>query len=76
MSTRLNQPRTGAMVIVMQRLHELDLTGHLVEQGGFAHLCLPAEYEPSHPFAWPDDPASRRATSGGPSASTQSRSDS
>ena len=29
MSTRLNQPRTGAMVIVMQRLHEADLTGHL-----------------------------------------------
>jgi len=56
MSTRLNQPRSGAMVIVMQRLHEADLTGHLVEQGGFAHLCLPAEYEPSHPFVWPEDP--------------------
>ena len=56
MSTRLNQPRTGAMVVVMQRLHESDLTGHLAEQGGFEHLCLPAEFEPSHPFLWPDDP--------------------
>ncbi|HZC13871.1 MAG TPA: phage terminase large subunit, partial [Thermoleophilaceae bacterium] len=56
MSTRLNDPRTGAKVIVMQRLHERDLTGHLAERGGYAHLCLPAEYEPSHPFAWPGDP--------------------
>jgi hypothetical protein len=56
MSTRLNQPRSGAMVIVMQRLHERDLTGHPVERGGYAHLCLPAEFEPSHPLVWPDDP--------------------
>jgi hypothetical protein len=40
----------------MQRLHEDDLTGHLLEQGGWQHLCLPAEYEPAHPFVWPDDP--------------------
>jgi hypothetical protein len=24
-----------------------DLTGHLLEQGGWHHLCLPAEYEPA-----------------------------
>jgi len=45
MSTRLNNPQTGAMVIVMQRLHEQDLAGHVLEQGGFEHLCLPAEYD-------------------------------
>ena len=56
MSTRLNDPTTGAFVIVMQRLHELDLTGHLTERGGYTHLCLPAEYEPNHPFRWPEDP--------------------
>jgi len=56
MSTRLNDPSTGAFVIVMQRVHEVDLTGHLVERGGYTHLCLPAEYEPSHPFVWPVDP--------------------
>ncbi len=56
MSTRLNQPRTGAVVIVMQRLHERDLTGHLLGQGGYEHLCLPAEFEPNHPFVWPADP--------------------
>lgn len=47
MSTRLNDPKTGARVIVMQRVHERDLTGHVLEQGGYEHLCLPAEYEPT-----------------------------
>jgi len=46
MSTRLNDPRRGAKVIVMQRLHECDLSGHVLAQGGYEHLCLPAEYEP------------------------------
>lgn len=54
--TRFNQPKTGAEVLIMQRLHEEDLTGHLVEQGGWTHLCLPMEYEPKHQFAWPGDP--------------------
>ena len=45
MSTRLNDSKTGAKVIVMQRIHEKDLSGHVLEQGGYEHLCLPAEYE-------------------------------
>jgi hypothetical protein len=32
MQTRLNDPRTGAFVIIMQRLHEQDLTGHVLIQ--------------------------------------------
>jgi predicted phage terminase large subunit-like protein len=52
MSTRLNDPNTGAMVIVMQRLHERDLSGYVLEQGGYVHLCLPMEYSPTHPYAW------------------------
>lgn len=27
----------------MQRLHEADLTGNVLERGDFEHLCLPAE---------------------------------
>jgi predicted phage terminase large subunit-like protein len=46
MTTRLNDLKTGARVIVMQRLHERDLSGHVLEQGGYVHLCLPAEFEP------------------------------
>jgi predicted phage terminase large subunit-like protein len=45
MSTRVNNPKTAAKVVVMQRCHQQDLSGHLLEQGGWEHLCLPAEYE-------------------------------
>jgi predicted phage terminase large subunit-like protein len=45
MSTRLNNPKTGCKVIVMQRLHENDLSGHVLRQGGWDHLCLPAQFE-------------------------------
>src|SRR5215813_600811 len=45
MSTRVNDPKTSAKVVVMQRCHQQDLSGHLIEQGGWDHLCLPAEYE-------------------------------
>jgi len=52
MQTRLNDPQTGAFVIIMQRLHEQDLTGHILanELGNeWDHLCLPARYEIGHP---------------------------
>lgn len=55
-TTRLNDAATGVRILVMQRLHEGDLTGHLLERGDYEHLCLPAEYEPTHPFVWPRDP--------------------
>lgn len=45
MSTRGNDPKTVAKVIVMQRVHEDDLSGHVLKQGGYEHLCLPAEFE-------------------------------
>ena len=45
MSTRVNDPRTAAKVVVMQRCHQRDLSGHLLEQGGWEHLRLPAEHE-------------------------------
>lgn len=47
MSTRNNDPRTGARVIVMQRVHENDLAGHVLRQGGYETLILPTEYEGS-----------------------------
>jgi len=40
--SRLNDPSTGAIVLVMQRLHLDDLAGHLLAQGGWTHLDLPA----------------------------------
>lgn len=58
LSTRFADPKTGAKVLIMQRLHERDLAGHLLEQspGSWTVLCLPEEYEPSHPYAWTGDP--------------------
>lgn len=48
--TRLNDPATGAFIIIMQRLHERDLAGHiLAKEAGWDHLCLPARYVPEHP---------------------------
>lgn len=47
MSTRQNDPKTTVMIIVMQRCHQRDLSGHLLEKGNWEHLCLPAEYEGS-----------------------------
>jgi predicted phage terminase large subunit-like protein len=45
MSTRVNDPKTAAKVVVMQRCHQQDLAGHLLVQGGWEHLRLPAEFE-------------------------------
>ncbi len=36
---------TGGLVIVMQRLHQNDLSGHVLDQGGYEHLMLPMEFE-------------------------------
>ena len=47
MSSRLNDPRSGARVIIMQRLHEEDLTGHVLRAAGYEHLCLPSEFDPA-----------------------------
>ena len=45
-STRLNNPKKDAMVTVMQRLHERDISGHILEDiGGWEHICIPAEWD-------------------------------
>lgn len=50
MRSRLNDAKTGAFVVIMQRLHQEDLSGHLLANDtGWDHLCLPARYEPDHP---------------------------
>jgi predicted phage terminase large subunit-like protein len=40
--SRLNDKQKGAIIVVMQRLHEDDLAGHLLLQEGWEHLNLPA----------------------------------
>lgn len=44
---RLNNPETSAIVIVMQRLHERDVSGFVLSEGlGYEHLLIPMEFEP------------------------------
>jgi predicted phage terminase large subunit-like protein len=38
--------RAARRVIIMQRLHQDDLSGRVLAQGGFEHICLPMRYEP------------------------------
>ncbi|CAB4214482.1 Terminase RNaseH-like domain containing protein [uncultured Caudovirales phage] len=43
--TRENDPKTSRALVVMQRLHEEDPAGHLMERGGWEKLVLPAYFE-------------------------------
>jgi predicted phage terminase large subunit-like protein len=48
--SRLNDKRTGCIIIIMQRLHQDDLVGHVLEQENWEHVRLPAiaEEEETH----------------------------
>jgi hypothetical protein len=51
-STRLANPAEGAIVMIMQRLHHEDPSGHVLKQtkNPYEHLCLPTYYEPERSF--------------------------
>jgi predicted phage terminase large subunit-like protein len=40
--SRLNDKRTGCIILIMQRLHEDDLVGHVLEREGWEVLSFPA----------------------------------
>src|SRR6185312_2345352 len=44
---RLNDQERSAIVVIMQRLHQDDISGVILKLGmGYEHLCLPMEFEP------------------------------
>ena len=50
--TRVNNPDRSAIVVVMQRLHEEDVSGVILSRGlGYDHIMLPMRYDPAR--AWP-----------------------
>jgi predicted phage terminase large subunit-like protein len=53
--SRLNDPMTGVIVIVCQRLHEADLVGHVTEAepGVWTHVNLPLECEQDEEIVFP-----------------------
>lgn len=42
---RLNHQLRGSIILIMQRLAEGDLCGHVLQQAGWTHLRLPTEFE-------------------------------
>lgn len=45
--TRMNNPIKSAIVVIMQRLHEGDVSGVILDKElGYEHLMLPMEFEP------------------------------
>lgn len=42
---RLNDQERSAIVVIMQRLHESDLSGAIIKLGGYVHLMIPMELE-------------------------------
>ena len=49
LATRSTNEKTWVQVCVMQRLHQQDMSGFLIELGGWDQLILPAEYERGSP---------------------------
>lgn len=49
--SRLNNKKDGVIIVIMQRLHEEDLSGMILRQGGFEHLCLPAVNDVKRTFS-------------------------
>jgi predicted phage terminase large subunit-like protein len=46
--TRLNDPIHSAIVVIMQRLHEEDVSGVILEKDlGYDHIMLPMRYDPT-----------------------------
>ena len=47
-TSRLNNPDESAIVVVMQRLHEQDVSGVILENDmGYDHIMLPMRFDPS-----------------------------
>ena len=44
LGTRINDPKKYARVLIMQRLHEDDLSGHVLKTQHYEHINLPIEY--------------------------------
>jgi len=46
--TRLNDPAKSAIIVIMQRLHEADPSGHILANDlDYDHLLIPMEFEPA-----------------------------
>lgn len=49
--SRLNNQKTGRIILVAQRLHVDDLPGQIIESGGWTHLDIPLIASQDHEFS-------------------------
>lgn len=50
LSSRVNDPGKSAFVVIMQRVHEDDVSGVIVSEDlGYEHLCLPMTFDAAYP---------------------------
>ena len=45
-ANRVNDLRSSVRIGIMQRGHENDWSGHVLDKGGWEHICIPMEFEP------------------------------
>jgi predicted phage terminase large subunit-like protein len=57
-STRQNPGgREPIEIVIMQRVHQNDVSGYILQEGGWVHLCLPLEWDgvaETNAFGWKD----------------------
>lgn len=52
--SRLNDKKNGAIIVIMQRLHEEDISGYILSKElGYTHLCLPSIAEEKTIISFP-----------------------
>lgn len=52
---RLNEPIFGMVVLIMQRVHPMDLADYMISRSDARLVCLPTEFEPDHPHRYAKD---------------------
>lgn len=50
-TSRMNSPLESAIIVIMQRVHEDDVSGVILSEDlGYCHLCIPQEFDPDRAF--------------------------
>lgn len=47
---RLGDLEKDAIIVIMQRVHSLDVSGAIIADGDYCHLCIPMEFEEGRNF--------------------------
>lgn len=64
MSSRRNDPHNSGRIVIMQRIHEGDLAGHVTKDGQYTHLNLPSIAEKNITVSYPVSGKTHERTEG------------